>query len=169
MLICLKVSSVCRAAIGQQLGHSDPGQCVHISSPHTAPWLFPLSGHLRAALYHITTSHHISTPPPPTLTVPRQRTSAQPLPSTTQQRCCRSWLHSFKSYKTILRAGVVLYGEWSHYTISPRQKILQCCHNCGMKLSAAHGNTWQMSIYIKCQFSYRNTQLSFILEFIYLH
>ena len=169
MLICLKVSSVCRAAIGQQLGHSDPGQCVHISSPHTAPWLFPLSGHLRAPLYHITTSHHISTPPPPTLTVPRQRTSAQPLPSTTQQRCCRSWLHSFKSYKTILRAGVVLYGEWSHHTISPRQKILQCCHNCGMKLSAAHGNTWQMSIYIKCQFSYRNTQLSFILEFIYLH
>ena len=73
-------------------------------------------------------------------------------------------------YKTILRAGVVLYGEWSHYTISPRQKILQCCHNCGMKLCAAHGNTWKMSICpFKCQFSYKDTQLSFILKFIYLH
>ena len=115
------------------------------------------------------TSQHLITSaprPPPTLTVPRQRTSAQPLPSTTLQRCCRSC----KSYKTILRTGVVLHGEWSHYTVSPRQKILQCCHNCGMKLCAAHGNTWRMSICpFKCQFSYKDTQLSFILEFIYLH
>ena len=53
-----------RAAIGQQLGHSDPGQCVHISSPHTAAWLFPLSGHLRAALYHISSHQHPGLCPP---------------------------------------------------------------------------------------------------------